>query len=219
MNLEKLGVTGLWREAKASAVRAGARTGGLLVVLHGRGDSAEGLVDLHDVLAPPGVSSLFLNAPDLYYGGYSWYDLPPNQLPGIKRSRALLEQVFAGIARQGYAPENTVLFGFSQGCLMTLEFGARYPHRLAGYVGVSGYCYDEKQLIADAVPEIVKADWLITHGTTDDVLPVETSRGQMKALIAAGFTMDYREYAKGHTIDPRAELPYLREWIGRRFGS
>ena len=210
MNFEQLGITGLWRPAKTAS-------GGLLVMLHGRGDSAAGLVDLHEELAPPGVSSLFLNAPDSYYGGYSWYDLPPDQGPGIMRSRVLLDHVFDGLARQGYPPESCVLFGFSQGCLMTLEFGARYAHKLAGYVGVSGYCYDEKILSKEVPPEIMKANWLVTHGTADDVLPVEHTRAQMKALKAAGFNIDYREYAKGHTIDQRSELPYLKEWLAARF--
>src|SRR5437016_2724277 len=94
----------------------------LLILLHGRGDSAHGLLWAQEVLALDSLNFLLLTAPNPYDGGFSWYDLPPNQLPGIRESRKLLEQVLAETEGNGYPPENTFLLGFSQGCLMTLEF-------------------------------------------------------------------------------------------------
>src|SRR5262249_55855801 len=154
----------------------------------------------------PQLNVLLFNAPDPYYFGYSWYDLPPNQGPGIQRSRALLEKAFAEIHRQGYPPEKCILMGFSQGCLMTLEFGARYPHRLAGYLGISGYCFDADKLLLEKHAAPSSGSWLITHGTRDEVLDVERTRQQMKTLREAGMPIDYREYDKEHTLDPVREL-------------
>jgi phospholipase/carboxylesterase len=191
----------------------------LLIVLHGRGDSPAGFSFLPEALAIPELDYLMLQAPEPYYDGYSWYDHPPNQLPGITRSRVLLEETLTAVWRQGYAPERTLLFGFSQGCLMTLEFGSRYAHRLAGYVGISGYAYDVDAIVREAVPENRAGPWLITHGTRDDVLPVDRSRAQMEQLQAAGFALEYREYAKSHTIDDLDEIPFLRKWIASRIES
>jgi phospholipase/carboxylesterase len=213
LNLSELGVTGLWQPDESIGGKW------LLIVLHGRGDSAEGFEGLRAALRLPGLSTLLINAPDPYYTGFSWYDLPPNQRPGIERSRELLGRVLAGIHRQGYPPERCILFGFSQGCLMTLEFGARYSERLAGYVGVSGYCYDENLLSREASTAAREGDWLITHGTRDDVLPVERTRAQMQCLIEQGFNLEYREYPKGHTLDPHAELSYIREWLRQRISA
>src|SRR6266699_2269202 len=100
--------------------------GTLIVVLHGLGDSTEGFLWLQTALAINDLDCLLLNAPTAYYTGFSWYDLPPNQDPIIANSRKLLTQVFLQLERQGYQPGRTFLFGFSQGCLMTLEFGARH---------------------------------------------------------------------------------------------
>ncbi|MDR3608054.1 MAG: serine esterase [Oligoflexia bacterium] len=211
LSFKHLPLESIWQPAGPNETN-----GHLIVVLHGRGDSAEGFAWLQSALGLPGLSALLLNAPNSYYTGFSWYDLPPNQLPGVLSSREQLTRVFQEIARMGFAPERTFLLGFSQGCLMTLEFGARYSTRLAGYVGISGYCYDEKALLAEAVPEIKRADWLVTHGSIDSVLPVERTRGQMQALIQGGFNLEYREYAKDHTIDPREELPAIREWLRKR---
>jgi phospholipase/carboxylesterase len=99
---------------------------------------------------------------------------------------------------------------------MTLEFGARHTERLAGHVGISGYCYDPEALLRDLNPDVNTGDWLITHGTEDETLPVERTRAQMRLLNDRGFRIDYREYPKTHTIDTERELPEIREWLEAR---
>ena len=197
----------LWQPAADAAA--------LMVVLHGRGDSPYGFEWLSRALGLP-ISLLLLQAPDPYYDGFSWYDLPPDQGPGITRSSLLLTRVFDELETLGFASERTFLFGFSQGCLMTLEFGARYRRRLRGYVGISGYSHDPAKLLREANPACLTGDWLITHGSDDDVLPVEVTRAQLAQLVAGGFAIDYREYRKDHTIDPDHELPELRQWLSER---
>ena len=187
-----------------------------MVVLHGLGDSAEWFLWIQEAFAVDSMDYLLLNAPTPYYIGFSWYDLPPNQNPGIAQSRKLLDKVFTKLEREGYAAERTFLFGFSQGCLMTLEFGARYRSRLAGYIGISGYSTDPEKLPREMNPEVNHGDWLITHGSDDEVLQVTTTRAQMKFFNEHGFRIDYREYMKPHTIDTRRELPDIREWLSHR---
>lgn len=188
----------------------------LMVILHGRGDSAAGLAWLQKELAIDRLNFLLLNAPQRYYTGFTWYAMPPDQLPGILAARALLSETFNEIAKAGFPPDRTFLGGFSQGCLMTLEFGSRYSPALAGYVGMSGYCYDPAAILREMNPAVNQGNWLITHGTEDDLLPVETTRAQIKQLIAGGFKIDYREYPKEHTVDLHNELPQVRDWLLRR---
>lgn len=185
----------------------------LMVVLHGRGDSPEGYLSFQNELNLPSMNYLLLQAPDDYYTGYSWYDLPPHQLPGIIRSRYLLEKVFQEIFNAGFRADQVILFGFSQGCLMTLEFGVRFPYLLKGYIGISGYCYDPALMIQESIPMVMqKGKWLITHGTDDDVLPVERTRDQVKQLQSVGFSIQYLELKKTHTI-PEEEIQIIRKWI------
>jgi len=171
---------------------------------------------LQDALAIDTLNFLLLTAPNRYYTGFSWYSLPPRQLPGILQSRKVLGQVFEELKRSGYAPEQTLLMGFSQGCLLTLEFGARHPDRLAGYIGISGYSYDPRMLLEEMNQKANSGDWLVTHGTQDEILPVENTRAQISILIDGGFRIDYREYRKAHTIDIEIELPEIRDWLMAR---
>jgi phospholipase/carboxylesterase len=206
--LENLGIDSLWQPALS-----GKEGGPLLVFLHGRGDSAQGWADFQAELELKDLSVLLLNAPDPYDLGFSWYGPAPDQLPGILRSRELLERAFGELHAQGFGPERCILGGFSQGCLMTVEFGARYPEALAGYLGLSGYCYDPEALLREASPAARAGKWLITHGTEDDVLPIEATRAQVERLKEAGLPLDYREYAMAHTLDTERELPEVRDWL------
>ena len=200
-----LPLTHIWQPALVESNR-------LMIVLHGRGDSAHGFEWLQEELGIGSINYLLLNAPGRYYDGFSWYDLEPNQLPGIVQSRKLLTEVLAETQRAGYPPDRTFLLGFSQGCLMTLEFGARYEHTLAGYIGISGYCFDPAALLREN-PAVNNGNWLITHGTEDDLLPVEITRAQIQQLSAGGFKIDYREYMKPHTVDFERELPSIVRWL------
>lgn len=187
----------------------------LMIVLHGLGDSSEGFHRLQEELDIPSFNYLLLNAPDSYYTGYSWYDIDAPR-SGVERSRKVLADVIAQTQREGYPPDQTFLFGFSQGCLMTLEFGSRYSPALAGYIGISGYCLSPAAILREMSPAANNGNWLITHGTEDELLPVAVTRAQIRTLNDAGFAIDYREYAKSHTIDSRRELPEIRAWLTSR---
>src|SRR3989442_10122713 len=158
----------------------------LLIMLHGLGDSIEGYRWLPPALNLPWLNYLLVNAPDEYYGGYSWYDFAGDIVPGVKRSRELLTRLLDVQKEKGFAPEQITLGGFSQGCLMSLETGLRYPHRLAGIVGISGYVCSPEQLIAELAPVAFKQRILLTHGTLDPLIPFSLVRGQVNLLQGAG---------------------------------
>src|SRR2546428_236722 len=124
----------------------------LLVMLHGLGDSIEGYRWLPEALNLPWLNYLLVNAPDEYYGGYSWYDFVGDIGPGVARSRQILCELLDTQRAKGFPTEQTVLGGFSQGCLMSLEVGLRYPHRLAGIIGISGHVCEPEKLITELSP-------------------------------------------------------------------
>ena len=65
-----------------------------LVVLHGLGDSVEGYRWLPEALNLPYLNYILVNAPDVYYPGYSWFNIDTQTLEAdpktVARSRALL---------------------------------------------------------------------------------------------------------------------------------
>ena len=186
----------------------------LMIVLHGLGDSMEGFRWLPQALQLPWLSYLLVNAPDPYYTGFAWYPMDSDPGPAIERSRKLLFNLLDQARSEGFAAEKIMVFGFSQGCLMAIEIGARYPHRLAGILGVSGYVHDPAQLLRELSPQARQQRFLITHGTRDPLIPIDQVRPQMELLRKAGLRIDWREFVKAHTIEGESELSAFRGFVG-----
>ena len=106
-----------------------------------------------------------------------------------------------------------MLFGFSQGCLMTIEVGLRYPHLFAGLVGISGYVHQPERLLQELSPVALQQRFLITHGTDDPLIPFGPVREQVNRLIAAGIQIEWHEFAKAHTIAGEEELAVIRDFV------
>ena len=184
----------------------------IMIIMHGRGDSSEGFTMLPDFIKIDEMNYLLLDAPFEYFTGLSWYQLPPDQLPGIKHSSQLLTETLDMLFEEEFNAEESFLFGFSQGALLTFEFGARYHRELAGYIAVSGYIYDADHLLAEMNPDLLEANWLCTHGTYDNVLAFETTKSQIETLQEGGFNIEFKAYEKDHSID-REELEYIAFWM------
>jgi len=189
----------------------------LMVVLHGLGDSMEGYRWLPEAMQLPWMNYLLVNAPDRYYTGYSWYDLEGDPGPGIERSRKMLFELLDWAGGEGFPAEKMIVFGFSQGCLMAIETGARYPRLLAGIVGVSGYVHEPERLIRDLSPQARSQRFLITHGTEDPLIPIDGARAQIKMLKEAGLKMEWRQFVKPHTIAGELEVSALRGFVSESY--
>jgi len=185
----------------------------LCVVLHGLGDSLEGWRWLPPALALPGLNYLLVNAPDAYYGGWSWFDFPDAIAPGIHRSRKLLFELLDDLRAKDFPADQITLGGFSQGCLMAVETGLRYPHRLAGIVGISGWVFDLDNLLRQLTPVARSQRLLITHGQFDPLLPFAETRNQVRQLQAAGLQVEWREFPKEHTIYGAEEVAVIRDFV------
>jgi phospholipase/carboxylesterase len=191
----------------------------LMIVLHGLGDSLEGYRWLPPALAIPEMNYLLVNAPDAYYGGYSWYDFAADPAPGVRRSRKLLLELLESQRMDGFPSERTFLFGFSQGCLMALDAGLRFPHRLGGIVGISGYVFEPEELIRELAPGAAHQPVLVTHGTHDSLIPIAPVRAQIDQLKKAGLQVEWREFSKDHTIAGSEEVAVIRNFVMARLAA
>lgn len=191
----------------------------LLIALHGLGDSSEGYEWLPDALGLRWLNYQLVNAPDPYHGGFSWFDIYGDRRPGIDRSVRLLTQLLDESQARGFKTEDTVLFGFSQGCLMTLETGLRYPQKLAALIGISGFLPDHAKVIQEKSVVASEQRILVTHGTQDSLLDFKTVKAEMAALQKAGMNLTWVEYPKAHTIHGDMEIGRIRQFIQTAFGE
>lgn len=109
-----------------------------MILLHGRGASAEDILTLVPELNQSGFAYLAPQA-----AGHTWYPysfLAPlsNNEPWLSSALSVLASLLETIAEAGIPPEHTILLGFSQGACLSLEFAARNAHRYGGLAGLSG---------------------------------------------------------------------------------
>jgi phospholipase/carboxylesterase len=185
----------------------------LLVMLHGLGDSIEGYRWMPEAMDLPWMNYLLVNAPDDYYGGYAWFEFGGNIVPGVQRSCKMLFELLDAVRAKGFPPEQTTLGGFSQGCLMAIEVGLRYPQRLAGLVGISGWVSEPEKLVQEFSPVAFQQRLLITHGTLDPLVPFAVSREHVNLLKAAGLHVEWHEFVKPHTIAGEDEMEVIRKFV------
>jgi phospholipase/carboxylesterase len=197
----------------AELIPAAEKSSRLMIMLHGLGDSIEGYRWWPEAMRVSWMNYLLVNAPDEYFGGYSWFDYPDDIAPGILRSRKMLFELLDDLRTKGFPTEQTTLGGFSQGCLMTVDVGLRYPHRFAGLVGISGWIFELEKTVQQLSPVARQQRLLITHGTSDPVIPIEKVRPQIAPLQAAGVNVTWREFSKVHTIQGEIEMVVIREFV------
>ncbi|HLH26313.1 MAG TPA: PHB depolymerase family esterase [Chloroflexota bacterium] len=187
----------------------------LVVTLHGRGASADDLAPLAPEIDTTHYRYVFPNGRlpvDLGgWFGFAWYNVG-NQAADLPASRAAVEALLGELwARSGLGPARTVLLGFSQGAVLTLDVGLRSAERFAGLVAMSGYLFEDAALPA-ALARARDQRVLIVHGVADPVLPIDRGRAARQALEAAGLRPEYHEFPMGHEVTA-ASLAVVRDFV------
>ena len=173
-----------------------------LIMIHGRGGSAEDILSLATHLQ---VKDFALLAPQAT--GNTWYPysfmVPPVQNePWLSSALSLLKAVVGDVTEQGIAVENIYFLGFSQGACLTLEFVTRNAQRYGGVTAFTG------GLIGDKIyPENYSGDFagtpvFIGSSNPDTHVPVERVYATSNILKAMHADVTEKVYNNmGHTIN------------------
>ncbi len=201
------------------APEGGRRELPLVVGMHGRGAAAEDLGGVCAALDDQHYRYVLFYAPRVLYMGdgirYAWYDsasMDETVLAARQKVLAALRELWQ---RHGVEPRRTVLFGFSQGGVMTYDAGFHLPpaESLAGLVCMSGRLYkaaDLDQALASHPHQAV----LIVHGTNDPSINVQDATTARKVLERAGLRPEYHEFPMGHEVTPDS-LGTVRDFVHR----
>lgn len=115
-----------------------AEAAGVLVLLHGRGGSAQEMLGLARDLDRPGFAWFVPEAAGRQWYPYSLLEKLERNQSHLSSALALLKRLLGRIEATPVAPERVVWLGFSQGACLALEFAARNARRYGGVVALSG---------------------------------------------------------------------------------
>ena len=201
-------------------------TRSVVVFLHGYGANGEDLLGLADPLSEHLPDTLFVapDAPETCAGspmGFQWFPIPwIDSSSEEEAERGLLAAaddlnafLDALMVDEDVLPEQVVLFGFSQGTMMSLHVVPRREDAIAGVVGFSGRLVSP-ELLTDQV--LSRPPILLVHGDADDVVPVQSMPEAVEALQNADFKEVFAHIMKGtgHGIAPdglSVALAFMRD--------
>jgi phospholipase/carboxylesterase len=111
---------------------------GAMILMHGRGGSAEDIISLAAAFDFPGIAYL---APEA--AGHAWYPysfLSPLQQnePALTAALERVAQVVDDVTRAGIPREKLIIAGFSQGACLASEYVARNPAHFGGLIAFTG---------------------------------------------------------------------------------
>jgi phospholipase/carboxylesterase len=187
----------------------------VLIVLHGRGDSANAYMNIKQELRLPNMNYLVLEAPRRYSDGYTWCALDPKPgSPSLLAIRARLFALIAELKAAGWKSNELFWMGHSQGCLVASDLVLHHPDAFGALIGVSGYIWFPRGWKSRAAKSgASRTPWLMTHGSRDRIIPPSEIRGLLAELARGPIRFEYEEFAKGHDFDFKHEVPFIRKWI------
>jgi phospholipase/carboxylesterase len=202
-----------------------------IIVLHGLGADGNDFVPIAqelDLRAIGAVRFVFPHGPTrpvTINGGYvmrAWYDIFGTELgpggakredeAGLRASQALVDRLIANERARGIAANRIVLAGFSQGCAMTFMAGLRYPERLAGLLGMSGYLPLAATTAAERSAANVSLPIFQAHGRADPVIALDRATASRDALLALGHPVEWHEYPMPHSVCAQ-EITDMNRWL------
>ncbi|RTL11056.1 MAG: phospholipase [Flavobacteriaceae bacterium] len=192
----------------------------LLLLLHGYGSNEEDLFSFASEL-PQDYYVISVRAPyDLQSYGHAWYaihfDSDENKFSDnvqAKQSVELIAGFIDEIVKQyPIDTKNVTLIGFSQGAILSYATALTYPEKVTKVVALSGYFNQE------IMPEVIDKKaishlkFFVSHGSVDQVIPVEWARKAKPALENLGVEVQYQEYPVGHGVAPQNFFDF-KNWL------
>ena len=194
----------------------------LLILLHGYGSNEQDLFSFADEL-PDELLIVSVRAPyEMGFGGYAWYainlDANNGKFSDLDEAKKSIKKIanFIDEIKVKYHtnPEKTFLLGFSQGAILSYALSFLHPNKVQHILALSGYINDG--LLPENIDTLhIKTDYYISHGTVDQVLPVDWARKSTKFLDNLQIPYQYTEYPVGHGVAPQNFFS-LKKWIEKR---
>ena len=192
----------------------------LLLLLHGYGSNEEDLFSFAAEL-PDEYYIVSARAPyNMQNGAYAWYainfDADENKFSDheqAKTSRDLIAH-FIDELIQTYPidSKNVTLVGFSQGAILSYATALSHPEKVQRVIALSGYISEpimEENYLRN---DLSKLKIFHSHGTADQVIPIEWGRKTKPFLEKLGVNSTYKEYPVGHGVAPQNFYDF-KNWL------
>ncbi|WP_430468278.1 alpha/beta hydrolase [Winogradskyella ouciana] len=192
----------------------------LMIMCHGYGSDENDLFSFASEL-PEELFIISLRAPyAMQPFGNAWYainfDAEKGKWSDDEQATESVDKIadFIDYACKTYPvnPENVTLLGFSQGTILSYAVALNYPTKIKNIVALSGYI--NKGILPDSIEdsEVSHLNFFCSHGSADQVIPVDWARKTPDFLKALNINYTYKEYPVGHGVAPQNFYDF-KDWL------
>ncbi len=184
-----------------------------LILIHGRGATAESMLPLADHLDLDGFAVLAPQAARNTWYPYSFLMPAEKNEPWLSGALDLLGDIVKDLEAEGFSSEQIYIAGFSQGACLSLEFAARNARRWGGIIAFTGGLIGQSINTANYQGSFADTPVYIATSDPDPHIPVERARQSadiirdMHARVKLEIFDDI-----GHTVIP-AELEAVNAFV------
>lgn len=196
-----------------------AKASGAVILLHGRGGSADDILALANDLYLPQLVYL---APQAV--GNSWYPnsflapLAQNQ-PWLTSALHKVETTLQMANDAGISADRIVIAGFSQGACLATEFTAGHPQRYAGLIAFTGGLIGPPGADLAHEGDLAGTPAFFGSGDPDPHVPWQRVEQSARIFAEMGAAVTSRRYAnRPHTIS-REEIEFAKRLIHDAYGT
>ncbi|MEZ4866160.1 MAG: dienelactone hydrolase family protein [Caldilineaceae bacterium] len=202
-----------------TAGKALAAAQGVVILLHGRGATAQSILTLAAELPHPDLAYLAPQA-----AGNTWYPysflmpLAQNE-PYLTSALQRVSEVLAQVEAAGIPAARVILGGFSQGACLAAEFVARHARRYGGLLVLSGGLIGPPRTPRDYAGSLENTPAFLGCSDRDFHIPKERVQESAEVLQRMGAQVTAKLYPNlGHTINAD-EIDHARRLVEKVIGD
>jgi len=192
----------------------------LIILLHGYGSDENDLFSFSSEL-PANYAIISLKAPiAIQPYGNAWYSINfdtsnskfNDTAEAIEARDLVSECIDKIIEKYPVIPEEITLLGFSQGTILSFAIALSYPKKIKNIIGLSGYISEDMLVDGYAENNFEHLNVYNSHGSVDQVIPVDWARKNQGFLHGLGIESTYSEFPVGHGVAPQNFYEF-KEWL------
>jgi phospholipase/carboxylesterase len=186
-----------------------------VILLHGRGASAESMLQFAETVAPTDVAVLAPQAPGSTWWPRSFLAPLPDNEPALSQALSTVAGVLAQLKMAGFGPDRCVLFGFSQGGCLALEYAARNAQQYGGVVGLSAGLIGPPGTPRTYGGTLARTPVFLGCSDVDAHIPLARVQESTATLLRLGGDVTERIYPSlGHTTN-KDEIDFVAAMLTR----
>lgn len=195
----------------------------LLILLHGYGSDENDLFSFAEEL-PGEFLILSVRAPyPMQPFGNAWYAIHWDNTDGkfsddeqaVESRDRIANFIDEAIEEYSVDENNVSLLGFSQGSILSYAVALSYPEKVKNIIALSGYINQGILKTGYENNDFSNLDFYCSHGSEDQVIPVQWARQNKPFLDKLGIKNQYSEFPVGHGVAPQNFFEF-KSWLEKR---